>query len=157
MTWLRPSGPGAVVRQWGGHNVRSASSPKANGDPHIGMWNEWHGSSDYASANNSTMRAYVGYSTVTISPTPVTADTRFLIACEDMRVGEAPGPATEVPCDPSSVAARCGASVVVFGKDGERPNGWVEVPAGVSLLVVVNLPGQPPKEVPVSGAGRVDF
>ena len=153
----RPSGPGAVVRQWGGHNVRSASSPKANGDPHIGMWNEWHGSSDYASANNSTMRAYVGYSTVTISPTPVTADTRFLIACEDMKVGEAPGPATEVPCDSSSVAARCGASVVVFGKDGERPNGWVEVPAGVSLLVVVNLPGQPPKEVPISGAGRVDF
>lgn len=157
VTWLRPSGAGAVVRKWGGHNVDHSNGSQADGDPHIGMWNEWHGSSDYASANSPAMRAYVGHSTVTIAPASVTPDTRFLIACEDMSVGDNPGPAAEVPCDPSSVAARCGASVVVFGRDGERASGYVDVPGGVSLVLVVNLSGQPPKTIPVSQPGRVSF
>jgi hypothetical protein len=121
------------------------------------MWNEWHGSSDYASANSPAMRAYVGHSTITIAPASVTQDTRFLIACEDMSVGDNPAPAAEVPCDPSSVAARCGASVVVFGKDGDRASGYVDVPGGVSLVLVVNLSGQPPKTIAVSQAGRISF
>jgi hypothetical protein len=61
-----------------------------------------------------------------------------------------------VPCDAASVAVRCGASVVVFGKDGVRAGGSVDVPAGVTLVVAVNLTGGV-ETIPVAGPGTVLF
>lgn len=153
VTWLRPSGDGVTIRKMGGHHARKHSG--VDGDPHFDLWGKWWGE-QYSKYSGLDQRAHVGDSTVYVMPTTPQADTRFLIACEDMAVGDTPSVASELPCDPLSVAARCGASVVVFGKDGVRASGWVDVPAGVTLVTVVNLPSGV-KEFPVTQAGRVEF
>lgn len=141
VTWLQPSGGNVAVQKLGGTNGVDERDPKATGDPNFDPWNAWHPRETWVGLSSLDARAYVGLYTVSISPTPVTPDTRFLVACEVMAAGATPGTATELQCDPQSVAARCGASAVVFSKEGEpQSSGSVNIPGGVSLVVLANLP-----------------
>ena len=58
-----------------------------------------------------------------------------------MAAKDTPDRAESLTSDAASVAARCGATAVVFSKDPKgHSTGNVVVPAGVSLLIFVNLP-----------------
>jgi hypothetical protein len=157
VTWLLPSTPRVIKA--GGTNVVSKVNPKQhNGYPYFSPWRGWVGKDEWEAFRTLDERAYIGLYTVTVAPSVVTQDVRFLMACEVMAAAETPAQATPLSCDPASVAARCGASVVVFGKDGERASGYVDVPAGVSTVVIVNLPGNAVRTVPaVLSPARLTF
>jgi hypothetical protein len=90
---------------------------------------------------------------VQVMHTAFNPDTRFLIACDVMSSGDTPDPALALTCDAGSVAARCGASAVVFSKDaGGHSAGNVTIPSGVTLVVLANLPPAQARSV-VGGGG----
>lgn len=54
---------------------------------------------------------------------------------------DAPVTGEELGCDARSLAARCGVSAVVFAKESaSRTTGYVEIPSGVALVLIWNLP-----------------
>lgn len=156
VTWLQPSGTNVKVTKSGGTNAVSKVKASHNGYPFFSPWRGWQGKDEWNGLSGIENRAYVGLYTVDVSPTVVSKDTRFLMACEVMAVTDSPASAQAVPCDPLSVAARCGATVVVFAKDDVRSSGWVDVPEGVNLVVVVNHGRETPMQFQ-AGPGRVVF
>lgn len=147
VTWLRPSGSGVSVSKRGGNNAyRRVTGPGndiADGGPMFTPWGGWFGrDGEWDTYSSASTRAYNGLWTVEVYPTTVSsADQRFLMACEVMAATDTPGAAAELTCDADSVAARCGASAVVFSKEtGTHTAGSVEVPSGVALVLLVNLP-----------------
>jgi hypothetical protein len=154
VTWLQPSGGRALVHKRGGTSAHSLGDPLAEGAPYYNHYGGWMGlDGEWFKTKALNVRAYAGLYTVAISPNPVTLDTRFLMAADVMDAGDAPDPATNLTCDAQSVAARCGASAVVFSKEaGTHSAGNVTVPNGVKLVVLVNLPaGQTRSLVPGGG------
>jgi hypothetical protein len=141
VTWLQPSGGGVKVRKAGGLNAISKVTPRHNGHPFFSPWRGWSGKDEWAALSGPEDRAYVGLYTVTVSPALIVPDTRFLMACEVMSTQDAPSPAQTLTSDSGTVAARCGASAVVFSKSGTvHSAGTVEIPAGVSLVIFANVP-----------------
>ena len=140
VTWLEPA-PARVTKR-GGTNARSEKIPQATGAPAIGPWNGWADlDGEWNKVASTELRAYSGLYTVEVIPANVTADTRFLIACDVMAANANPDAATVLPCDAGSAAARCGASAVVFARAaGGHRSGQVTIPNGVSLVVLANLP-----------------
>lgn len=141
VTWLQPSGGGVRIRKRGGTNV--VNDPKIpKGNP---FFNQYGGvqndGREWTGVSGLEQRAYCGLYRVEIIPAAFTPDTRFLIVADMMDAPDAPSVAEQVRCDVASVAARCGATVVVFARDGSRNSGSVTVPAGVTLVVLVNLSG----------------
>ena len=142
VTWLLPSGAGAVVTKRGGTTAQSLDEPLAEGQPGYNEYGGWMGlDGERYKVKGLDKRAYAGLFTVAISPTTVTRDTRFLMATDVMAASATPDAATGSNSDPGSEAARCGASAVVFAKEtGGHSSGNVSIPAGVTLVVLVNLP-----------------
>src|SRR5688572_19404919 len=142
VTWLQPSGTGVRIQKLGGTKARSAKEPQANGAPGINPWNGWIGlDGEWNKFDDMEVRAYTGLYSVAVIPTSVSLDTRFLIACDVMAANDQPGTSESLSCDPQSVAARCGASAVVFSNnEGGRSAGSVLIPASVKLVVLANLP-----------------
>ena len=120
----------------------AANEAKANGSPSFGPYGELRGKDGaWDDVNEPSMWLYAGLYTVQLMHNSFSADTRFLIACDVMSSADSPGSAATLPCDSGSVAARCGASAVVFSKQaGPRATGSVTVPSGVTLIVLANLP-----------------
>jgi hypothetical protein len=95
---------------------------------------------------------YAGLYTVQVMHTAFNPDTRFLVVCDVMSSTDSPDTAAGLACDANSVAARCGASAVVFSKDaGGHRAGYVTIPAGVALVVLANLPAAEPRTLTTSG------
>jgi hypothetical protein len=125
------------------------------GSPFFNQYGTYTGSdtSEWQKRNTTPLRAYVGLYTVEVFPTTFSADQRFLVVTDVMAANDAPQPASELTCDGNSVAARCGATAVVFAKEaGERAAGNVTIPNGVTLVVVVNLPRKANRTV-TAGSG----
>lgn len=162
VTWLRPSGADVTVTKRGGTNAyRLEAGPgnnHADGGPLFTPWGGWTGvDGEWNKWNNTGYRAYAGLYTVEVYPTTVSStDQRFLMACEVMAATDDPGTAAELTCDSASVAAQCGATVVVFAKDGPRNSGFVDIPDGVTLVVVVNRPNGI-RKIATTEATRVNF
>jgi hypothetical protein len=153
VTWLRPSGADAIVVKRGGTNAHSLGDPLAEGQPGFNEFGGWMGlDGEWFKVKELRFRAYAGLYTVAISPAVVNLDTRFLIAADVMAASGAPDPSVELTCDADSVAARCGASAVVFAKEaGAHTAGNVTIPDGVSLVVLVNLPPGQARSLVASG------
>jgi hypothetical protein len=146
VTWLRPSGSGALVHKRGGTNAQSLNDELAHGAPYYNQYGAWMGlDGEWFKVKGLNVRAYAGLYTVAISPSPVTLDTKFVIAADVLAANDTPDTAANLPCDANSVAARCGATAVVFSKEsGGHSAGSVTIPDGVSLVILANLPpGQP--------------
>lgn len=141
LTWLRPSGTGVRVLKRGGTNLTLHPDRPQVGAPFFGPYGEPIKANEWEKLKGLDKRAYAGLYTVSIIPVPVTADTRFLIACDVMAATETPDVAAELGSDTGSVAASCGASAVVFSKEAmARSKGSVTLPSDVSLVVLLNLP-----------------
>ena len=155
VTWLQPSGSGVAVRKRGGTAMYFDPKLNANIDrsPAFGPYGELRGKDGAWNDVNDPQRwMFAGLYTVQVMHAQFNPDTRFLMACDVMSSSAAPDPATTLAADGGSVAARCGATAVVFARDaaGHR-SGNVTIPAGVSLVVLANLaPGQ---RCSVSGSG----
>jgi hypothetical protein len=153
VTWLQPAGNAAVVVKRGGTSAQSLAEPLAEGQPGYNEFGAWMGlDGEWHRARGLDKRAYAGLFTVSISPATVTPDTRFLMACDVMPSDAAPDVAATLNADSGSVAARCGASAVVFARDATaRSAGSVTIPAGVNLVVLVNLPSDQTRTVSAGG------
>jgi hypothetical protein len=144
VTWLDPSGAGVAVRKRGGTAMHWEPTINRNvdGAPSFGPYGELMGKDGaWNDVNGPDKWMYAGLYTVQVMHTTFNADTRFLFACDVMSSGDAPDSAAALICDANSVAARCGASAVVFAKDarGHR-SGTVTIPSGVTVVVLANLP-----------------
>jgi hypothetical protein len=154
VTWLRPRGEAAVVVKRGGTNAHSLGDPLAEGQPGYNEFGGWMGlDGEWFKVADLRFRAYAGLYTVAISPATVTLETRFLMATDVMGASDTPDQAEELGCDSDSVAARCGASAVVFARESSAHSaGSVTIPDGVSLVVLVNLPAGQARSLVASGA-----
>ena len=143
VTWLRPSGADAKIRKRGGTAfTNDPAGHVPSGNP---FFNQYGGpvseGSDWTKNSDTERRAYSGVFRVEIIPASFTPDTRFLVVADVMATSDAPGAAQELTASAGSVAARCGATAVVFARDSTgHSSGSVTLPAGVSLVVLVNLP-----------------
>jgi len=154
VTWLQPSGADALVRKRGG----TALTNHATLTPGAPFFTQ-HGTpinssgSDWRRVSGVDKRAYCGLYVVEIFHAMFTPDTRFLVVTDVLPPNETPNLGEELPCDAESVAARCGASVVVFAKEATgRSSGSVTLPSGVTLVVLANLaPGQTVALAPAAG------
>lgn len=154
VTWLRPSGAGVIVTKRGSNNINQINASGAgsyDNQPALGEFDGWHGV-DGVWDDNLGRRAYAGTFTVVVSPVTVTLDTRFLVVADGMAASDTPDTAAELTCDANSVAARCGATAVVFSKEtGTRSTGSVTIPSGVTFVVIVNLPASQVTTLGVTG------
>jgi hypothetical protein len=143
VTWLRPSGAGVKIRKRGG--TAFTNDPAGKIVPGNPFFNQYGGpineGSEWTKNSDTERRAYSGMFRVEIIPAAFTPDTRFLVVADVMTANDAPSPAEELTTSAASVAARCGATAVVFARDNNgHSSGSVTLPAGVSLVVLVNLP-----------------
>jgi hypothetical protein len=121
--------------------------------PSFGPWGELYGKDGaWSDVNSPDEWMFAGLYTVQVMATQFNPDTRFLMACDVMNSTDTPSPAQSLPCDPGSAAARCGASAVVFSKSPSGHSaGSVTIPAGVTLVVLANLPAGEARTINASG------
>lgn len=146
VTWLiggNPAEPAStLVRRQSGLNAVSNFSSQMNGTPGINPFGGWQGKTEYAGEKGTDKRAYVGLGSVSVQPTNAVTSTRFLVTLELMDSVDSPYTPAQVTCDANSVAVRVSpGAIVVFKKEnGTHTSGNVDVPAGVTLVVLASLP-----------------
>ena len=159
VTWLEPRGNAVAVRKRGGTAMvfDPPVKGKVNGSPSFGPYGELRGKDGaWDDVNDPARWMFAGLYTVQVMPATFNPDTRFLMACDVMNSGEAPDVASTLTCDGGSVAARCGASVVVFAKSaGGHSAGSVTIPDGVNLVLLANLPAGAARTLSGSGGLRI--
>jgi hypothetical protein len=154
VTWLEPNGSRVAVRKRGGTAMYWDPPIKdIDRSPSFGPYGELRGKDGaWDDVNDPTQWMYAGLYTVQVMHTAFSGDTRFLFACDVMQSNDRPDVATALSCDANSVAARCGASAVVFAKEsGGHSAGNVTIPAGVTLVVLANLPADRARTLVGSG------
>jgi hypothetical protein len=155
VTWLQPSGGGVAVRKRGG--TAMFWEPRIGKDidqcPAFGPYGELRGKDGaWNDVNDPSKWMFAGLYTVQVMHSAFNPDTRFLLACDVMSASDNPDPVAALSCDANSVAARCGASAVIFAKgaNGHRA-GSVSIPNGVTVVVLANLPPGQPRGLTASG------
>lgn len=137
-----PAAPTAfLIRKQSGLNAVTPDAPSANGTPAVNPWDGWQAKTEYNAYRSLTKRFHVGPWIGSVSPSTTAASTRYLMAYEQMDASATPSTPAMPTCDAGSVAARIGNTIVVFKKEnGTHSSGNVDVPAGVTLVVLVSLP-----------------
>lgn len=145
VTWLRPDASTAVVQKRGGLNQfwdPTIINTQRDNCPAFdqfgalrGLDGQWH------TSNTTERHQFVGLYGVHIWHDTFSANTRFLVAAEAMPTGQTPATPVELTCDAGSVAARGGATAVVFSAaSGTHSSGNVTITSGVTFVVLANLP-----------------
>jgi hypothetical protein len=154
VTWLEPSGSNVIVEKIGGTNARrnpgGSPATEQDGCPMFGPWGGWQGDGSqttdpegaWQELSDTAQRPYVGLYTVRFRPAVVNSvNQRFLMTCDVMNASDTPDAAAKLTSDAASVAARVGATAVVFSaENGGRSSGNVAIPTGIKLVILSNLP-----------------
>lgn len=156
VTWLRPDSSDAVVQKRGGfaqyYDPTYINTARDNG-PNFDQFGALRGiDGQWYTSNSPDRYQFVGTHRVQLWHGTFSADTRFLVTAEVMETGQSTSTAAELTCDAGSVAARNGATAVVFSAaSGTHSSGNVTIPSGVTYVVLVNLPASTTMSLGVSG------